>query len=271
MNKEAGYKLGQELIKYRSGLIIGALIGLWSGGLFGLFFGGAVGWGAQRWLVGKVLVEHSPQAVFFKATFAVMGKVAKADGRVTENEIRFARDVMARMSLDEQARLKAIDYFNQGKEADFDLQPLLRSLSVLVRNRGSVKVMFLEIQMQAAMADGQISPAELAVIQQVCDVLRVSVEEMQALLARMQAHQSFHQHQGMDNGPSLDEAYGVLGVSSDASDAEVKKAYRKLMSQHHPDKLVAKGLPPEMMQLAKEKTQEVQLAYDRIKQVRKRS
>jgi DnaJ like chaperone protein len=66
----------------------------------------------------------------------------------------------------------------------------------------------------------------------------------------------------------LADAYGVIGVSPEASDADVKKAWRKLMSQHHPDKLIAKGLPEDMVQLAKEKTQEIQAAYDRIKAAR---
>ena len=69
-------------------------------------------------------------------------------------------------------------------------------------------------------------------------------------------------------GLSLDDAYAVLNVSASSSDAEVKKAYRRLMSQHHPDKLVAKGLPEEMMELAKEKTQEIRAAYDVIKNSR---
>jgi len=90
---------------------------------------------------------------------------------------------------------------------------------------------------------------------------------MNQLLARMQAQQSFDGAQSSQ--VSIEEAYKVLGVSSDVDDAQLKKAYRRLMSQHHPDKLVAKGLPPEMMQLAKEKTQEIQAAYDRVKTARK--
>jgi DnaJ like chaperone protein len=73
------------------------------------------------------------------------------------------------------------------------------------------------------------------------------------------------------SGNELKVAYGVLGVTENATDAELKKAYRRLMSQHHPDKLVAKGLPEEMMRIAKEKTQEIQTAYDKVKKSRKNS
>lgn len=272
-----GEKLGRGIMRYRSGLIIGGLLGLVTGGLTGMLLGAVV----------AVLLSHAlyhfltggvpPQETFFRATFAVMGKIAKADGRVSETEIQFAQHVMSRMELSEERRKKAIAYFTEGKADTFEIAEVLGPLSRVIQARADVKIMFVEIQLQAAMADGEISPAELAIIQQVCGLLRMSGPEMAALVERMEAQQAFyrqshHQHQHYspaDEARLLKEAYGVLGVTESASDADIKKAYRKLMSQHHPDKLVAKGLPPEMMQLAKEKTQELQAAYDRIKAARK--
>jgi len=128
--------------------------------------------------------------------------------------------------------------------------------------------------LQAAFADGEVSAAELEVIQQVCAHLQMTKQEVEMLVARMQAQQSFHQ-QGQQGfaGPQaaqmLDAAYRVLGVEAEATDAEVKKAYRKLMSQHHPDKLVSKGLPEEMVTMAKEKSQEIQAAYEQVRRARK--
>jgi len=257
----------QNIKRFRTGLIVGGVIGFWSGGSWGILFGAAIGFIINRWLFNVLVGEKSPQALFFKATFAVMGKVAKADGRVTEHEIQFARDVMIRMRLDDEKKRQAMEYFSEGKQAGFDLGSVLRPLSLLIQRRSAVKIMFLEIQLQAAMADGEISANELAVIQQVCSFLKMSQEEMNQLLSRMQAQQSFNGAQSSQ--VSIEEAYKVLGVSSAVEDAQLKKAYRRLMSQHHPDKLVAKGLPPEMMQLAKEKTQEIQAAYDRVKMARK--
>jgi DnaJ like chaperone protein len=209
----------QNLKRFRTGLIIGGVIGFLSGNLVGMGIGAMVGFFLNRWLYKILLGDSSPQALFFKATFAVMGKVAKADGRVTEQEIQFARDVMVRMRLDDEKKRQAMEYFSEGKEADFDLSKVLKPLSLLIQRRSAVKIMFLEIQLQAAMSDGEISPDELKVIQQVCTYLKMSQEEMNALLSRMQAQQSFHGSAGMPNSKSaIEDAYKVLGVSDDVTD-----------------------------------------------------
>jgi DnaJ like chaperone protein len=264
--------VGEQLYRNRTGLLIGGVIGLFSGGFVGLVLGAGVGFLLEKSLR-KGLSAYNPQQLFFRATFSVMGKVAKADGRVTETEIQYAREVMARMNLPEPKRQEAIGFFTEGKQADFDMGQVLRPLGALLRNRSNLKLMFVEIQLQAAMADGEISPAEQKLLGEICNHLRFTQAEMEALLNRMRAEQAFREHayrahQAGSSGPSLEEAYGVLGVAPEASDAEVKKAWRRLMSQHHPDKLVAKGLPEEMIQLAKEQTQEIQAAYEQIRRSR---
>ena len=274
--QRSGENFGQMIRNNSTALVIGGLIGLMSGGLFGLLLGGAIGVAISKGLKNLVGNALNPQDAFFKATFSVMGKLAKADGRVSQEEIQYARDVMNRMGLSSERQKQAIELFTQGKDEHFDIADVLRPLSALIRYRVPLKLMFVEIQLQAAMADGQVSEAELAIIREVCALLHMSQAEMAALMARMQSQFSYqqhsyqsHQYNSVSQATLLKEAYGVLGVSEDVSDAELKKAYRRLMSQHHPDKLVAKGLPEEMMQLAKEKTQEIQSAYDRIRQARK--
>jgi DnaJ like chaperone protein len=266
--------LGQQLYRHRTGLAIGGLIGLFSGGFVGLLVGAGLGFWVDRALRRGVTRYH-PQQLFFRATFCVMGKLAKADGRVSETEIRYAEEVMTRMNLGDEKRREAIDCFNEGKQPAFDIAQVLRPLAALMRHRSALKLMFVEIQLQAAMADGELSPAEQTLLSQICAQLQFTQAEMQALANRMRAEQAFreqawraHEQPGTFSQASLEDAYGVLGVSPSASDAEVKKAWRRLMSQHHPDKLVAKGLPEEMMQLAKEQAQEIQAAYDQIRRAR---
>ncbi|WP_432472109.1 co-chaperone DjlA [Amphritea sp. HPY] len=275
-SEKTGFSLGQIIRNNSTALVIGGLIGLFSGGFIGLLFGGALGVAISNALKKSLGKALNPQDAFFKATFSVMGKLAKADGRVSAEEIQYARDVMNRMGLSEERKQQAIELFNQGKESDYDIADVMRPLSSLIRFRIPLKLMFVEIQLQAAMADGQASESELMIIREVCGLLQMSQAEMAALMARMQSQYSYqqhsyqsHQHSHVSEQTLLREAYGVLGVSETVTDAELKKAYRRLMSQHHPDKLVAKGLPEEMMQLAKEKTQEIQGAYDRIRIARK--
>ncbi|WP_417223893.1 co-chaperone DjlA [Amphritea sp.] len=277
-SEKAGFSLGQLVRRNRTALIIGGFIGLMSGGLFGLLLGAGIGVALSAALKNALGNALNPQDAFFKATFTVMGKLAKADGHVSEAEIQYAREVMSRMGLSEERRLEAMALFSQGKESDFDIAEVMRPLSALIRFRIPLKLMFVEIQLQAAMADGQVSEAETIIIREVCGLLQMSQAEMAALIARMQSQFSYQQHsyqshQGgyVSEQELLKESYGVLGVEASVSDAELKKAYRRLMSQHHPDKLVAKGLPEDMMQLAKEKTQEIQAAYDRVRTARKNS
>jgi DnaJ like chaperone protein len=132
--------------------------------------------------------------------------------------------------------------------------------------------MFLEIQIQAAYADGVLDGREENVLHKICGHLGISRFEYERLKLQYRAQQRFYGHSQQVNDKSLlDNAYGVLGVSASASDTEVKKAYRRLMSQHHPDKLVAKGLPEEMMNIATEKTQKIRKAYETIRDARKKS
>ena len=125
----------------------------------------------------------------------------------------------------------------------------------------------MEIQAQAALADGRIAPAENAVLMQVADALGVAREELRSWMDAMRgAHTSRGQERG--SGMSLADACRVLGIRENAPLSEARKAYRRLLGRHHPDKLVAKGLPEEMIKLANEKTHEIRSAWERVKRAK---
>ena len=218
--------------------------------------------------------QERVQMAFFTATFAVMGRVAKADGRVSPEEIRMAEAVMAEMSLEPDMRQAAIDLFNQGKSPDFDLDAVLGQFRRECHGRSTLIGMFIEIQLQAAYADRRLDPQEDALLLAICGQLGVSEFEYRRLERMVRAELGLGGRQrGGAAGPrrpddSLQSAYEVLGVAANASDAEIKRAYRRLVSQHHPDKLVSKGLPEEMMKLATQKTHEIRQAYERIRAAR---
>lgn len=261
------------------GKLLGGVIGFSLGGPIGAILGGVVGHQIDK--KGQEHLEPGSQervqAAFFTATFSVMGHIAKADGRVTETEIRHAEEVMRRMGLDQTARTLAIDLFSHGKQSDFDLNGVLEQFKRECHRRRNLMQMFMEVQISMAMADGIVHEHERAVLHRVGKSLGFAPFMIDQLIKMVQAQQRFYQHSQQQgghhggpgyaqaSGPSVEQAYQVLGVKASDDQQAVKKAYRRLMSQHHPDKLVAKGLPEQMIKMATEKTQEIKAAYELIK------
>ncbi|GEM74292.1 co-chaperone DjlA [Vibrio sagamiensis] len=277
------------------GKILGAFFGLLLGGPVGLFFGLFVGHqfdkarrlnqaGFSNGGFGKGPNTSQRQEEFFKAAFSVMGHVAKAKGQVTKEEIQLASTMMDRMSLHGDLRLAAQNAFREGKESAFPLDETLLKVKISSGGRFDLLQFFLELQISAAFADGSLHPSERNVLHKIARGLGFSSEQLERRLQMQEAafrfqsqggFQGQHQYQSSSSGwqqassaDQLADAYKILDVTSDADAKTVKRAYRKLMNEHHPDKLIAKGLPPEMMNVAKEKSQEIQNAYDLIKKVK---
>jgi DnaJ like chaperone protein len=255
--------------------VVGGAFGFLLGGPLGAILGASVGHQFGKGLdaieTGERLNpgdQHRVQMAFFTATFSVMGHIAKADGRVSPEEISLANRVMNEMALTSDMRATAINLFQQGKQTDFPLNDVLAQFYKECHRRTDLIRMFLEIQLQEAFADGILAVSEEKLLLHICSQLRISRYDYERLKIQMRAQQRFQGHSSYTkNTPqktSIQDAYGVLGLTPSASKAEVKKAYRRLMSQNHPDKLVGKGLPEEMMRLAKEKTQKISKAYETI-------
>jgi len=247
------------------GRFIGMLIGLFLLGPVGIVIGFICGLQLDRYLHSSWKKGHwAAQSVFFNTTFKVMGYLAKADGRVSEQEIQAARYTMQRMGLNESQRLKAIELFNQGKNGQINLAHELSQLKQVCHNQQALLRLFLEIQFQAALADGYLSPQKQSILQQICTQLGIASVNFGGFNSQQQGSYQHSYRSAQAVRSNLDDAYNVLNISKAATNAEVKKAYRRLMSQNHPDKLVAKGLPDSMIKLATEKTQRIKAAYEQI-------
>lgn len=245
----------------------GSLIGAVLGGFLGHQFDRGLNTGSGPFAGGASSAER--QQVFFETTFLVMGHLAKADGRVSEEEIQAARTVMHRMQLRPEDVRQAIDLFNAGKRTDANIDERVTRLRRACARQPELIRAFLEIQMDMAVSKGSITAAERQLLWRIAQLLGVGRVELARLEALLRAQRSFGQYQtGQHRANALDQAYKALGLESDASDQQVKTAYRRLMNQHHPDKLVAKGLPDSMMEVAKERTREIRSAYERIKEHR---
>jgi len=258
--------------------MLGGTFGFMLGGPLGAILGAVLGHNLDRGMDGLKGFEPTQpgdrervQMAFFTATFSVMGHLAKADGRVSKDEIAMARMVMDQMDLNQKLRHTAIRLFEEGKKTAFPLDDVLDQFRRECHRRQTLIQMFVEIQLQAAYADGVLHRAEDRLLLHICQQLSIP----ESLFRRLEEMIKAERHYAGGSrvapqpvGPFLDEAYAILMVSPKCTDAEVKRAYRRLLSQHHPDKLVSKGLPEEMMKIATRKTHEIRQAYEQIKEAR---
>lgn len=259
------------------GKVVGGAFGFMLGGPLGALFGAAVGHHFDRGLAlgalggpetGATDDTVRVQAAFFTATFAVMGHLAKADGRVTPEEIAHAQAVMDEMALNAAQRDVAQALFREGKGGDFDLDSVLDQLVEECHRRQTLLQMFLEIQLHAAYADGALHARETTILRHLATRLGFSAARYAQIEALVRAARGHGRERSRSGAPTLalDAARDILGVGPKASAQEVKNAYRRLMNQHHPDKLIARGMPEEMVKLATARTQEIRNAYDIVKQ-----
>jgi DnaJ like chaperone protein len=266
------------------GKFLGALLGLYLGHLFDKSlkndFDKAGGFSSL--FKGDDVNER--QALFFSSCFSVMGHIAKSNGRVSEVHIKAASLFMDEMGLAGEDRREAQHAFQAGKESDFSIKETVHDFKERFAKRHDLLQLFLEIQIQMAFSDGVLSAQEKVLLQEVSKLLGISKAHFSFVLKRYQAEFSFRQQQQRykqqqqssyregsghhvppNNSMNRPQALALLGLNSEATARDIKVAYRKLMSQHHPDKLVSQGLPKHMMELAVKKSQDIQAAYEYLK------
>jgi len=238
----------------------GALLGLFAGSVIDRMR--ALGAGALN-----PLQNALRQAVFLETVFISMGKLAKADGRVSQDEIAHVEQFMRKLGMTEGHRQQAIALFKRGADPAFDIEPACRKFMAVCGHTRDLKQMLLVYLIVMALADGNLHPAEETLLTEIAGHLGYGPAAFRQMV-EMVLNQSHFAGGQAGTAAALDDAYKALGVTKDSSDAEVKRAYRKLMSQYHPDKLMGQGVPEDMIAMATEQAKEIQLAYDMIKKNR---
>ena len=252
-------------------VFIGAIIGLFASGPAGLLVGGIIGYLAsialQRTVLGGLRVA---QTELIESVFAVMGALCKADSVVTRDEIKTVEQIFGMLRLTDEQRRLAKSAFSEGKQPHFGLDAAVDRFVAISRGRAPLVQLFLQLQCMAVAADGHVHPAEHAILVRVAVRLGLTegdVAQLESLL-RAATGSAAGGPSGRPPQDRLADAYAALDVTPNSAPADIKRAYRKLISKNHPDKLAARGLPESMRAVAEERSREINAAYDLIKSSR---
>lgn len=243
------------------GKIVGGTIGFMFGGPIGAAAGMAMG----HYMFDKdaeVKFEQGPltdteqlQATFFISTFSLLAKMAKADGVVTQNEIdEISRFIDQDLRLDPAKKRFAIEIFRSAKDSEYRFEDYASQFYTYFSGSPQMLENMLEMLIRVSRADGHVHPNEERLINIASGIFGFQQNRYESIAGRYT--------------PNTDKYYKILGVTKDDADDVIRKKYRQLAQEYHPDKVVSKGLPPEFTEFAKNKFQEIQEAYDQIKKER---
>ncbi len=243
------------------------------GALIGYFIGGSID-RARSYGVGGVnpLGTGRRKEVFLETVFTLMGKLAKADGVITKDEIDHVELFIKKMGMTAEHREQAVAQFKRGSAVGFEIAGTLNTFMATCGQTLNLKQMVVVYLIVMAVADGVLDKAEVVLLEQIASRLGYSSAQFQQLLEMVLNQSHFSSGAGgagqATSATTLADAYKAIGVTESNTDQEIKRAYRKLMSQYHPDKLMGQGLPEDMIAVATEKATEIQVAYDLIKERR---
>lgn len=223
----------------------------------------------------------TPISFYVASLFSCLGRIAKAKGVVREKDIELANEVMNRLRLPDPLRVEARKYFNQGKDANFPIHVLVDEIKKQFIAFPNFQRMFFDICLGAAILDGRIISSEKEIIRELFPLTGARPDLFDNFMSQFEQGPGFggraHQEQSWGGSRSqqehgwgratkskLAESLATLGVTEDVTQDELKRVYRRLINQYHPDKLSGKNLPEGLIEMAKEKTQEIITAYNYI-------
>jgi len=236
---------------------LGAMIGFTIGGPIGALVGGVIGskFGKKKGSF-SFSSNQKNQVAFFTALFACLAKLAKADGRVSKEEIQAVDSfIKERFKFDSDQRKFAIEIFNRAKDDTNSYEDYAFQLSNLLKANKNALLVFYELLFELAMADGVLHEKEQDLLRSTTNIFNIDPRNFENLKSQF-----------VD---SKVNPYAVLGVTENMDLEEIKKVYRRKRKEFHPDALISKGLPEELIERAKEKFIEIQEAYEAIEKKRK--
>ncbi len=238
------------------GKILGGAAGFALGGPLGALIGAVAGHAVDKIRAPQPegAEDDATKNIAFTIAVIVLGaKMAKADGQVTRDEVSAFKQVF-RVPADEMANVGRL--FNRARGDAAGFEPYARQIGRMFKDNPAVLVELLDGLFHIARADGAVTEDELAYLSEVAAIFGLHAVEWDRVRAS-------------NMGPDQSDPYVILGVAREASDDEIKAAYRKLVRENHPDRLVAQGLPQEFVDLANERLATINSAYERLRSQRK--
>ncbi len=238
------------------GKIVGGATGFAIGGPIGALVGAVAGHVYDTSRADAVLRparQPERQVAFTIAVIALSAKLAKADGVVTRDEVAAFKRIF-RIPPSEEKNVARV--FDLARKHAHGYEPYARQVAGLFRGNPAVLEELLDCLFHVARADGRVTEDELAYLRNVADLFGLSATE-------------FNRIQAENIGPDKADPYQILGVADDASDDELRTAYRRLVRENHPDKLIAEGMPEEFISVANDKLAAINAAYDKVEKARK--
>lgn len=244
------------------GKIVGGTIGFALGGPLGAIAGAALGHtfdanhepyyrDARR----RLSHHEQSQMTFFVATFSMLAKLAKVDGHISPEEIQTIEDFMARdLNLNPESRRFAAQVFETAIESPMSFQDFAGQFYQHFQQQPQLLDLMIDVLFRLSVADGHLSTSEESLIRSAAAIFNFGERKYNELKSRY--------------APDSERYYAILETDSRATNEEIKKQYRKLVKEYHPDKIAAKGLPEEFTKFANDKFREIQEAYDAVKQER---
>ncbi len=234
------------------GKVLGGGIGFALGGPLGAVLGAAIGHHAVDREGSFFSGIELKQGVFFVATFSMLGKLSKADGQVSKEEIQLVEDVMRdHLHLDANARRLAIEIFNRAKDSNTSFLEYAQQFHAEFSGQREALVSIIDLLLRMAHADGALHPEEERMIADAVRLFDVENEYAQ-LTAR---------YSGTN---TLAQSYAILGAEDGESLPDIKRKYRRLAMQYHPDRIQAQGMTPELADAAEARFKEIQNAFDQL-------
>jgi len=236
-------------------------MGMLFGGPLGAIAGAALGHhlvdkrdnlSEQRTTFGQT---EQAQAAYFVSIFSILGKLAKADGRISRGEIAVVDEFISHMNMPEHEKLFARKVFNEAKSSPYSIDDFAIQLYQINRHQPTVLFSFMDVLFKLAAADGQFHPAEESALNRIKDIFQINEQQFNTIKTVY--------------FKDVDRYYKTLNCGPESTNEEIKTNYKKLVKDFHPDTIISKGLPEEFLQFATNRFQEIQEAYEKIRKERK--